>query len=173
MKVLGITGGTGCGKTTLLHAAGRLGAYCIDCDELYHSLLESDVSLRAALRERFPSAFSGGHFDRKALGRLVFHDPQLLRALNTLTHSHVCAAVDRLLTQARESGYTLAAIDAIALFESGLDRRCDLTVAVTAPEALSSTAAETSGSRPVNIPQTIAAAGSIIRIYFMSYQLLV
>ena len=136
MKVLGITGGTGCGKTTLLHAAGRLGAYCIDCDELYHSLLESDVSLRAALRDHFPSAFSGGHFDRKALGRLVFHDPQLLRALNTLTHSHVCAAVDRLLTQARENGYTLAAIDAIALFESGLARRCDLTVAVTAPEVL-------------------------------------
>ena len=48
-----------------------------------------------------------------------------------------------------------------------------VSASVTAPEALSSTAAETSDSRPVNIPQTIAAAGSIIRIYFMSYQLLV
>ena len=110
--ILGITGGTGCGKTTLLNVIRDYGGLVLDCDEIYHQLLESDTSLLAALKKRFPAAFPDGCF--------------------AITHSAVRREVERRL----EAGPELAAIDAIGLFESGLNRLCDLTVAVTAPRAV-------------------------------------
>ncbi len=132
MKVLGITGGSGCGKTTLLREIQAIGGLCIDCDALYHELLEQDAELQRALFARFPGAFAQGKLNRKALGRLVFDDSRALADLNGITHPAVCREVERLL---RESSAPFAAIDAIALFESGLDKLCDRTVAVTAPQS--------------------------------------
>ena len=128
--ILGITGGTGCGKTTLLQLIQQRGGLVMDCDEIYHQLLISDRALLEALHQRFPLAFSGGCFDRKKLGSIVFADAQALSDLNAITHSAVRQEVERRL----EDAPPLAAIDAIGLFESGLNRLCDLTVAVTAPE---------------------------------------
>ena len=128
--ILGITGGTGCGKTTLLHVIAERGGLILDCDRIYHQLLISDRALLEALHQRFPLAFSDGSFDRKKLGSIVFADAQALEDLNTITHSAVRQEVLRRL----EDAPPLAAIDAIGLFESGLNRLCDLTVAVTAPE---------------------------------------
>lgn len=128
--ILGITGGTGCGKTTLLHVIAERGGLILDCDRIYHQLLISDRALLEALHQRFPQAFSDGSFDRKKLGSIVFADAQALEDLNTITHSAVRQEVLRRL----EDAPPLAAIDAIGLFESGLNRLCDLTVAVTAPE---------------------------------------
>lgn len=128
--ILGITGGTGCGKTTLLQLIQQRGGLVLDCDEIYHQLLISDRALLEALHQRFPLAFSDGSFDRKKLGSIVFADAQALSDLNAITHSAVRQEVERRL----EDAPPLAAIDAIGLFESGLNRLCDLTVAVTAPE---------------------------------------
>lgn len=128
--ILGITGGTGCGKTTLLQLIRQRGGLVLDCDEIYHQLLISDRALLEALHQRFPLAFSDGSFDRKKLGSIVFADAQALEDLNTITHSAIRQEVERRL----EDAPPLAAIDAIGLFESGLNRLCDLTVAVTAPE---------------------------------------
>ena len=128
--ILGITGGTGCGKTTLLQLIRQRGGLVLDCDEIYHQLLISDRALLETLHQRFPLAFSDGSFDRKKLGSIVFADAQALEDLNTITHSAVRQEVLRRL----EDAPPLAAIDAIGLFESGLNRLCDLTVAVTAPE---------------------------------------
>ena len=128
--ILGITGGTGCGKTTLLQLIRQRGGLVLDCDEIYHQLLISDRALLEALHQRFPLAFSDGNFDRKKLGSIVFADARALRDLNAITHSAVRQEVLRRL----EDAPPLAAIDAIGLFESGLNRLCDLTVAVTAPE---------------------------------------
>lgn len=128
--ILGITGGTGCGKTTLLQLIRQRGGLVLDCDEIYHQLLISDRALLEALHQRFPQAFSDGSFDRKKLGSIVFADAQALSDLNAITHSAVRQEVERRL----EDAPSLAAIDAIGLFESGLNRLCDLTVAVTAPE---------------------------------------
>ena len=72
MTVVGLTGGTGAGKTTALNVLRDRGALIIDCDEVYHELLESSAPMMAELRERFPGAFAeDGRFDRKALGRIV------------------------------------------------------------------------------------------------------
>ena len=135
MKILGITGGTGCGKTTLLRCVERHGGEVIDCDALYHALLHTDTALLEAISARFSGVVMDGELNRKALGKLVFADEAALRDLNAITHGAVCRAVRVRLNLARERGCELAAVDAIALFESGLARLCDCTVAVTAPRS--------------------------------------
>lgn len=128
--IIGITGGTGCGKTTALDAIRQLGGLVLDCDDIYHRLLETDKNLLTSIESRFPGAVEKGSLQRKKLGALVFNDPETLSDLNKITHGAIRKEVERLLHN--ETG--LVAIDAIALFESGLDTLCDITVAVTAPE---------------------------------------
>ena len=127
--VLGITGGTGCGKTTLLKAVEALGGQVIDCDRVYHDLLREDAALVQAIEDRFPGTVEGGVLQRKKLGAIVFSDPEALKDLNVITHHGVKTKVEEMLS--KSTG--LVAIDAIGLFESGLAHLCHTTVAVTAP----------------------------------------
>ena len=128
--ILGITGGTGCGKTTLLHCIAEQGGLILDCDAIYHELLRTDPALLRAIEARFPGTVENGMLQRKKLGSLVFSDEKALSDLNAITHGAVKAEVLRRLAGKPK----LAAIDAIALFEGGLAELCDVTVAVTAPE---------------------------------------
>ena len=130
--ILGITGGTGCGKSTLLEVVSQLGGTVIDCDQVYHRLLETDREMLSAIENRFPDAFINGVFDRKKLGKTVFSDGNSLRDLNEITHKAVKKEVLRMLP----STPSLIAIDAIGLFEGDLASLCDVTVAVTAPEEM-------------------------------------
>ena len=133
MYVIGITGGTGGGKTTALDAVRALGGEVLDCDEIYHRLLREDRELLADISAAFPGVVSDGVLDRKKLGSLVFGDPEKLEKLNRITHRSVCRECGRLLETAKAEGKTLAAIDAIGLIESGLGELCDVTAAVVAP----------------------------------------
>ena len=128
--ILGITGGTGCGKTTLLNCIAERGGLILDCDAIYHDLLRTDPALLSAMEARFPGSVENGALQRKKLGNLVFSDEKALEDLNAITHGAVKAEVLRRLSEKPR----LAAIDAIALFEGGLATLCDITVAVTAPE---------------------------------------
>lgn len=136
MKVIGITGPTGAGKTTALNALQDLGGRVVDCDAVYHDLLVSSEPMRQELRARFGAGvfLPDGALDRKALGAVVFDDEQALADLNAITHKYVGLAVDEFIEQAQEAGAKAAAIDAIALIESGIAGRCHCTVAVTAPD---------------------------------------
>ena len=127
--IIGITGGTGSGKSTLLSELKKLGALVLDCDIIYHRLLKTDPALLWAIDNRFPGTVADGQLQRKKLGAMVFSDEKALLDLNRITHAAIHAEVLRQLGQNPD----LAAIDAIGLFESGLDRLCDVTVAVTAP----------------------------------------
>ena len=126
--IIGITGGTGCGKTTLLKELEKLGAKILDCDRIYHDLLTTDQALLDTIETRFPGTVENGVLQRKKLGTIVFNDPQALQDLNAITHTAIKAEVIHRLEDT-----PFAAIDAIALFESGLSDLCDITVAVTAP----------------------------------------
>ena len=128
--IFGITGGTGCGKTTLLKVIEENGGLILDCDAIYHELLSSDNHLLSSIETRFPGTVENGALQRKKLGSIVFSDENALQDLNKITHGAIKAEVLRRL----ESEPKLAAIDAIALFEGGLAELCDVTVAVTAPE---------------------------------------
>ena len=127
--ILGITGGTGCGKTTLLKVIAEKGGLILDCDAIYHQLLTTDASLLKAIENRFPGTVEDGQLQRKKLGSVVFSDESALLDLNKITHS----AIKEEVLHRLESRPKLAAIDAIALFEGGLAELCVITVAVTAP----------------------------------------
>ena len=127
--ILGITGGTGCGKTTLLNAVRDRGGLVLDCDEIYHDLLKTDEKLLRAIENRFPGTVENGALQRKKLGAIVFSDEEALLDLNAITHS----AVKREVLRRLENAPGHAAIDAIGLFEGGLAELCDTTVAVLAP----------------------------------------
>ena len=76
--IFGITGGTGCGKTTALQAIRELGGIIIDCDAVYHVLLQTDKKMLAAIEKRFPGTVIDGVLDRKKLGPIVFSNEQAL-----------------------------------------------------------------------------------------------
>ncbi len=128
--IIGITGGTGSGKTTLLNVIRQWGGLVLDCDAIYHQLLQTDTAMLASIEARFPQTVENGILDRKKLGRIVFSDETALLDLNRITHS----AVKREVLKQLAAGPALAAIDAIGLFEGGLASLCDVTVAVTSPE---------------------------------------
>lgn len=132
LTILGITGGTGCGKTTALRTLEELGALIIDCDAVYHGLLIENKEMLAEIDSAFPGVVTGGVLDRKALGAVVFSDAEALARLNGITHSYVGREIDRLLESWAMSGGRLAAIDAIELFGGNLARRCKATFAVLA-----------------------------------------
>ena len=127
--IIGITGGTGCGKTTLLDAIKDRGGLVLDCDAIYHQLLRSDKEMLTAIATRFPGTVEDGQLQRKKLGAIVFADEAALADLNRITHRAVKNEVLRRL----ESSPKLAAIDTIGLIEGQLAELCDVTVAVTAP----------------------------------------
>ena len=128
--VIGITGGSGCGKTTALDVIRELGGLVLDCDAIYHRLLQEDPTLLAAIEARFPGTVENGTLQRKKLGNIVFADKNALAELNQITHAAVKKEVLRLLSQHQG----LAAIDAIGLFEGDLAQLCQMTVAICAPE---------------------------------------
>ena len=132
LTILGITGGTGCGKTTALRTLEELGALIIDCDAVYHGLLIENKEMLAEIDSAFPGVVTGGVLDRKALGAVVFSDAEALARLNGITHSYVGREIARLLESWAMSGGRLAAIDAIELFGGNLARRCKATFAVLA-----------------------------------------
>ena len=130
MKIIGITGGTGCGKTTALQELEAMGALVLDCDDIYHELLESNAVLLDEIEKRFPNTVCCGKLQRKALGAIVFADDAALKDLNAITHKYVGIELQRRLREFAMSGGTIAAIDAIELFSSDINRRCFKTVAV-------------------------------------------
>ena len=138
MKIIGITGPTGAGKTTVLNVLDDLGALILDCDAVYHELTLSCQPMKDELKARYGADIfdENGVLLRKKLGAVVFGDEEALADLNRITHRYVGLAVEREIRQARLAGKVAVAIDAIALLESGLGDLCHCTVAVTADDEL-------------------------------------
>lgn len=126
--ILGITGGSGCGTTTVGHLLEAHGFFFLDADRVYHELLEHDEALQQTLIRRFGDGIvKQGTICRRALAKIVFSDPQALSDLNAITHAVIQQAVaERIHTCGKEN----AAVEAIALFESGMNQQCDAVVGV-------------------------------------------
>ena len=132
--IFGLTGCTGAGKTSALKAIQALGGQIIDCDAVYHRMLDENEAMRNAINEKFPGVFSKeGKLDRRKLGEEVFSKKDRLAQLNESVFRFLVPEGERSVTKLPDGLY---AIDAINLLESGLDRLCDRTIAITAPVEL-------------------------------------
>lgn len=129
--ILGLTGGTGAGKTTVLNIIEEMGGSVLDCDKVYHELLDENEDLQFEVRRAFRGVFTiDGTLDRKKLGAEVFAKPDQMARLNQIVYRYLVPVLERKIESVHEG---LCAVDAVNLIESGLDRLCDATIAVTAP----------------------------------------
>ncbi len=136
MLIIGITGGSGSGKSTVSNLFCSLGAHTIDADNVYHKLLNESEAMMRELKKRFPSAVSeAGKLNRKALAEIVFSDKDALSDLNAIAHKFVIEETEREMSNLYEENAQYLCIDAIALFESNLHSICDVTIGVIAPRS--------------------------------------
>jgi dephospho-CoA kinase len=128
VKVIGLTGNMGCGKSTVAGMLGELGAAVIDADAVARSIRHNDGEARAAIEERF------GTVDPRQLADVVFADPGALRELEAIIHPRVRNAVRERLAELAHGDVPAVVIEAIKLLESPLHDRCDETWVVTCKE---------------------------------------
>ena len=137
MLIIGLTGGSGGGKSTVGSIFCELGAHSIDADAVYHDLLENSDAMKRELASRFPESLDDdGTINRRKLASVVFSDESALSDLNAISHKFVIAETERIMSELYLSNADCVCIDAIALFESGLGDICDVTIGVVAPREL-------------------------------------
>ncbi len=142
MIVIGLCGGSGSGKTLVCQTIVSRGIPVFASDDEYHRLIDAPSDCTRALAATFGTGVLNAHggIDRRALSRRVFSDTPVagenLSRLNEITHRYVCEAFLEWKQRQEEGGATAVVLEAPLLFESGMDRLCTVTVAVTAPRDL-------------------------------------
>jgi dephospho-CoA kinase len=133
MKVVGITGGIGSGKTTACQIFEALGVPVYYADLRAKELMAHNASLKAKIVQAFGQrAYSGGELNREYLAKEVFGSKERLSVLNGLVHPAVADDFDEWLEENRKSPYVLK--EAAILFESGAYHNVDVAVLVIAPK---------------------------------------
>ena len=133
MYIIGITGGSGTGKTVALSVLAKMGVVTFDCDKVYHELLCENEIMKLEIEAAFNGILTDGIIDRKKLGGIVFNNNEALQALNDITHKYVINEVTVQLDVLAKQGNKVAAIDAVALIESGANKICDIIIGFVAP----------------------------------------
>lgn len=135
--VVGLTGPTGAGKSAVARRLEAVGWQIIDADVLARRVVEPGEAALKALVERFSEAIlrADGTLDRAALAKVAFASRETTAALNAIVHPAVIAKMNEELAEAKRRSVRVA-LDVPLLFQAGLESLCDLTVAVTAPEAV-------------------------------------
>ncbi|MEO9189509.1 MAG: dephospho-CoA kinase [Acetobacteraceae bacterium] len=136
MKVIGLTGGIGMGKSTAASAFRRAGIPVFDADASVHRLQAPGGRALRAIGLAFPGTVRDGVLDRSRLREVALGDPAALTRLENILHPMVRAEERSFLARARRAGRRLAVLDVPLLFETGGDRRVDLVVVVTAPRSV-------------------------------------
>jgi dephospho-CoA kinase len=139
MRVIGLTGSIGMGKSTTARMLRRLGVPLHDADAAVHRLTAPGGPAVAAIGARFPGVVDEtGAVDRKRLGACVFGDTAALKDLEAILHPLVRDAERRFLQRARRARKAVVAIDIPLLFETGGENRCDAVWVASAPPTIQS-----------------------------------
>ncbi|MCO6418446.1 dephospho-CoA kinase [Siccirubricoccus sp. KC 17139] len=136
MKIIGLTGGIGMGKSTATATFRRLHVPVFDADAAVHRLQAKGGRAVAPIAAAFPGTVKEGVVDREALRRAVLPDPAALTRLERIIHPLVRREEQRFLAAARRRAERLAVLDVPLLFETKGQGRCDLVVVVSAPAAV-------------------------------------
>ena len=137
MITIGLTGGSGTGKSLVADRFALQGARVADADRIYYRLVQENEEMRDELREAFGEQvfLPDGALNRAYLGQKVFSDKQARQTLNGITHFYITDAVIRQLEAWRNALVKVAVYDAPLLFETAADKFCQATIGVVAPVA--------------------------------------
>jgi dephospho-CoA kinase len=136
MKIIGLTGGIGSGKSTVAGFLAELGAVVLDADKVGHEILETDDEVQQEIVDNFGKQVLDhkGHIDRKKLANIVFKDRESLIKLNLITHPPIYRRAQVILKGYQADGVEIVVIDAPLLIEAGWATRVDETWLTVAPK---------------------------------------
>jgi dephospho-CoA kinase len=129
MKVIGLTGNLGCGKSTVAGMLRDQGVATVDADAIAREIRHNDADARAAIQARF------GTYDAAELAQVVFTDADALRDLEAILHPRVRGAIRARLAELAQAGEEVVAVEVIKLLESPLADACDAIWVVRCDEA--------------------------------------
>ena len=135
MITLGITGRSGCGKSTVTAVFAAHGVPLADADQLSREILLPGSPLLPALAERFGADIlkADGTLDRRLLADRAFATPEGTAALTDITQPEILRRIDAALDEARRGGANLAFVDGAVIVGTPFEARCDALILVTAP----------------------------------------
>lgn len=136
MRIIGLTGSIGMGKSTAAAMLRRMGVPVHDADEVVHDLTKPGGKAIRAIKAAFPDLVTGDSLNRPELSRRAFNDPTILNKLERILHPLVRAEERRFLAGERAKGSPLVVLDIPLLFETGGDKRCDEVLVVSAPRSV-------------------------------------
>lgn len=134
--VVGVTGQSGAGKSTVCAMLKKYGYAVIDADKVASLVLEKGSPVLKRLAESFGEDIlnSDGTLNRALLAKRAFSSPENTRLLNSIAHPEIVRLILKKINGEFWNGYEAVLLDAPQLFESGLHEKCDLVIAVTAPQ---------------------------------------
>jgi len=137
MKVIGLTGGIGSGKSTVSQFLAELGAVILNADEVGHKALKPDSEGWREVVAAFGRQIltPNGNIDRKKLGEIVFGNPESLSRLNQIMHPRMYDRVKAQLKEYRRQGTRVVVLEAPLLLEAGWTPLVDEVWVTTAPKA--------------------------------------
>ena len=135
VKIIGITGGTGAGKSVLSAEFKRLGAEVVDTDEISRRITKKDGLAFSEIVDTFGREIlkKDGEIDRKALGKIVFRDKKSLALLEKITHKHIFSEMNDRIKCSKKK---VVVLDVPLLFQCDFPIKCDLTISVIASDDL-------------------------------------
>ena len=127
MEIIGLTGGTGSGKSAVSMFLRKKGLYVIDADQISHEIIKKNQPAYEEIVEEFGTEIldSDGEIIRQRLGQIVFSDPKKLSFLNRCTHKYIRMEIEETISQQKKAEASMIIIDAPLLAEAGLIEICD------------------------------------------------
>lgn len=135
-EIIGLTGQTGAGKSTVRKLLKAKGAAVIDADSVAHDVADNELNCLTDIAEHFSCIVLNekGKLNRKALGRIVFSDKKKLALLNKIMFPYIVSAIKGQVTAYEQAGAQVIVIDGATLIESGCSKMCSALISVTAEE---------------------------------------
>ncbi len=135
MRIIGLTGGIGSGKTTVAERLRQKGAFIVDADKVAREVVEPGQPALAELAEAFDGVITAeGVLDRAELARQAFATPEATQQLNNITHPRIRERTDDLFATAREEGREVVVYDMPLLIENGETETVDTVLVVDTPD---------------------------------------
>ncbi|WP_250278237.1 dephospho-CoA kinase [[Clostridium] colinum] len=127
-RIIGLTGGTGCGKTTVCSILTKYNAYIIDADKIAHSVIEKGKEAYFEIIDYFGNSIldEDNQIIRKKLGEIVFSEKEKLKYLNNITHKYIIKEITNIINiKKNDKKYNYIVIDAPLLIETNLHKIVD------------------------------------------------